>query len=97
MIVSAEWTHDPQASLDYSVDWSRWLDEISDTILTSTWTVPTGLVQASPAPSVNVAGKITTIWIAGGTSGALYIVTNHVATAGGRTDDRSFALRVAAR
>lgn len=96
-MTSAEWTHDPQARLDYSVDWSRWLEEISDTIQESTWTIPTGLVQASPAPSVNIAGKITTVWITGGTAGALYIVTNHVTTVGGREDDRSFALRVADR
>lgn len=95
-MVSQEWTHDPQAKLDYNIDWSRWL-EGTDTISASTWTIPTGLTQASPAPSISVDGKTTTVWISGGTAGAIYTVTNHVTTAAGREDDRSFALRVADR
>jgi len=90
-MIQKEWTHDPDAKLDYTVDWTTWLgvDEIS----TSVWVIPTGLVQASPAPSHD--GAKATVWISGGMVGQVYTVTNRITTAAGRTEDRSFALRVA--
>ena len=75
---------DPDAVLDYSVDWSAWLG--SDTISTSTWTVPTGLTEGS---STNDDDG-TTIWLSGGTLDAYYLIVNKIITAGGRTDYRSF-------
>ena len=85
-------TKDPQAVLDYSVDWTPWLAE-GETIDASTWTVPAGVTQeASPAPSV--AGGKTTVWLSGGTAGKAYTVTNHITTSQGRQDDRSFRLEV---
>lgn len=82
---------DPDAILDYTVDWSRWLD--TDTILTSQWTVPTGLTQASSSNTATSA----TAWLSGGAAGQSYTVTNRITTTGGRTDDRSFTIRVEER
>ncbi len=75
---------DPDAALDYGVDWSAWLG--TDTIASAVWTLPAGLTQ--PRPS-SVAGGIATVWLAGGTSGVTYTVTCRVTTAAGRIDDRS--------
>lgn len=87
----ATYLHDPEAVLDYAVDWSAWLG--TDTISTVTWTVPTGLVLASQANTTTVA----TAWISGGVAGTVYTVECKIVTAAGRTDERSFVLRVVER
>lgn len=79
---------DPHATLDYSIDWSRWLE--SDTINTSSWIVPTGLTQTAASASPQVA----TIWLSGGVTGTTYTVINRITTNGGRTDDRSITVKV---
>jgi hypothetical protein len=75
-------TEDPGNVLDYSWDWSLWLAS-GDTIQTSTWTVPIGITQTTPNPSIS--GNVTTIWLTGGTVGQTYTVTNKVVTSQGRT------------
>jgi len=79
---------DPDAVLDYQFDWSEWLG--SDTISTSTWTVPSGITKDSQSNTTTT----TTIWLSGGTAGGEYTVTNQIVTAGGRTEDRSFTIKV---
>ncbi len=78
---------DPDAALDYGVDWSAWLG--TDTIATAVWTLPAGLTQ--PRPS-SVAGATATVWLAGGTAGTVYLVSCRVTTATGRVDDRSLRI-----
>ncbi|MBI2817967.1 MAG: hypothetical protein HYX72_13620 [Acidobacteria bacterium] len=89
--MSQQFTKDPDATLDYSIEWSKWL--AGDTIQTSQWTVPNGLTQAS---SSNTTTKAT-VWLSGGTPGQLYTVTNRITTVGGRTDERSITIRVEER
>ena len=79
---------DPQAILDYSIDWSTWL--AGDTIATSTWTVPAGIVKDS---DTNTATR-TTIWLSGGSAGVAYSICNHITTAALRQDDRTFIVQV---
>lgn len=85
-------SHDPDANLDYTVNWEDWLAE-SETIATSAWVVPTGIDQADPSNTSTAA----TIWISGGTAGTEYQLTNRITTSLGRTDDRSIFLRVTER
>ncbi|MCC6366857.1 MAG: hypothetical protein IT165_25325 [Bryobacterales bacterium] len=82
---------DPNAVLDYSVDWTRWLN--GDSIATSDWTVPVGLTEVTDTHT----GTKATVWLSGGTVGATYTVTNRITTTGGRTDDRSFDVKIAER
>jgi len=79
---------DPQAKLDYQVDWTAWLG--SDTIKTSTWTVPTGITKVSDSATTAKA----TVWLSGGTDGAEYRIVNHILTNAAREDDRSFLISV---
>jgi hypothetical protein len=79
---------DPNAILDYQIDWSPWLG--ADTITTSVWTLPSGITQQSAANTTTTA----TIWLSGGTVGTKYLVTNRITTAGGRTDDRTITINV---
>jgi hypothetical protein len=65
---------DPDAVLDYSVDWSKWL--AGDQIATSTWFVSDPALQ--PADDSKTTTR-TTIWLAGGVVGQSYTVTNRIA------------------
>lgn len=87
-------THDPNAVLDYVVDWTDWLGE-SEVITDSSWTVATGITETTPAPSVT-DGRAT-IWLTGGTAGVHYRVTNHITTNQGRQDDRTIVIAVTDR
>lgn len=81
---------DPNALLDYVVDWAPWLaDSGSDTIASVVWTAA-GLTIASSSFTTTDA----TIRLSGGTSGMLYTVSCRITTAAGRIDERSFKLRV---
>jgi len=82
---------DPDAVLDYAVDWSRWL--AGDEIATSEWTVPSGITKVSDSKTTTK----TTVWLSGGTAGQFYTVTNRITTTGGRTEERSFTIRVEER
>jgi len=84
-------TKDPNAVLDYSLDWTRWLD--GDAIATSEWIVPDDLVRVTDSRTT----KIATIWLSGGLAGQSYTITNRITTTGGRTEDRSFAVKVEER
>lgn len=79
---------DPNAVLDYTIDWREWLGD--DTILTSTWTMPPGISNGGTINSPTTA----TIWLAAGTSGTPYSVYNTIVTAGGRTEKRTIKINV---
>jgi hypothetical protein len=80
---------DPDAVLDYSVDWSKWL--AGDQIETSAWFISDPALQS--ADDSNTATR-TAVWLSGGMAGLSYTVTNRVTTAGGRADERSFVIQV---
>ena len=81
-------TKDPDAVLDYLVDWSSWLG--SDTIATSTWVVPSGITKDSDTNTTTTA----TIWLSGGDDEASYEIVNRITTAAGREDDRTITVQV---
>jgi len=85
---------DPDAVLDYSVDWSAWL--VDDTITTSGWTIAgpdASLVVDSDSKSATAA----TVWLSGGAEQRKYSVTNRITTAMGRTEDRTVLIVVYSR
>lgn len=81
-------TKDPDAALDYTVDWSEWLGV--DSIATSTWTVPEGITKDADTNTATTA----TVWLSGGVLYANYTITNTIETAAGRTDQRSITVKV---
>lgn len=78
---------DPEAILDYPIDWSAWLD--GDTIATSTWVAEDGITIDSDTNTATTA----VVWLSGGTLGMTYRITNHIVTAGGREDDRTITVK----
>jgi len=86
--MSQNYIKDPDAVLDYPMNWADWLD--GDTISTSTWTVPDGITKDSDSKTTSA----TTIWLSGGTAGLDYTLINHIVTAAGREDDRTIIIKV---
>jgi len=88
-------TKDPNATLDYTIDWADWLTDMSDTIATATWVPQTGS-GITVANSTNTT-LTATAWLSGGNvvpGGKEYRVRCRITTTGGRTDDRSIFLKV---
>jgi hypothetical protein len=82
----------PDEVLDFVMDWADWLDEVGDTISSSSWSAPPGLTLDSYSHTDTTA----TAWLSGGTDGNSYSVRNTIETAGGRTAARSLLLGVTA-
>jgi len=92
------YTKDPDSTLNYSIDWSSWLDS-GETIDSSTWIVPAGLTEGSGAYASTSGSASTTIWLSGGTSGVDYRVTNRITTDATppKIDDRTILIKVRER
>jgi hypothetical protein len=84
---------DPNAVLDYTFDYSTNYLVSGDTILTSTWTLPSGITKDSDTFTTTT----TTIWLSGGTAGTDYLLINRITTSGGRTDERTFKIKCVQR
>lgn len=87
---------DPDAVLDYGIDWADWLAagiDPTDTLATSSWTATSGITASAP----QLDGTVASCLVSGGTAGQTYTVTNRITTANGRTEDRSFRVKVAER
>lgn len=79
---------DPTAVLDYEIDWAGgppgpWL-ATGETIVTSTWALPTGITSTSESST----GTTATIWL-GACPAGTYLVTNTITTSAGRTNSRT--------
>ena len=83
---------DPDAILDYGIDWTAWLQ--GDVITESTWTVPPGNGLVAVSSSINSAGTQTVVWLTGGVLEAVVPVANHITTLSGRQDDRTILVQV---
>lgn len=87
---------DPDAVLDYAIDWSA--DYLGDDVLAgSSWTV-----EPDEAGGVSVTASafdtgVASVTAAGGLPGRIYRLINHVTMASGRSDSRSIVLRVEKR
>lgn len=85
---------DPDAILDYTLDWTDYMaliapDTIASLTVTASNTVPTITVDSS-----DLSGDQTTGWISGGDVGNLEAFTFHIITAGGREDDRTLYVKI---
>lgn len=93
---------DPDAVLDYTFDWTAWLDDIVDTIASASVPVltPAGIALDLTAPhgaGYQVVGKTVVVWLKQGLLGKTHQVTCRIVTTGGRTDDRSIYVKIKER
>lgn len=84
---------DPQAVLDYRVDWGAALGPGAG-ISASSWEV-----QPDEAGGVIVAGSgltglVATVRLGGGVPGHVYVVGNRIVLPDGSSDERSLTIRV---
>jgi hypothetical protein len=90
---------DPNETLDYPFDWTKYLAKISDTIVASEWIVaPSFTVD----PRTGFDATHTTVWLVGGVAPAAPAlnelrVTNRITTTGGRVVDRSIFIKIVER
>lgn len=79
---------DPNASLDYSWDWTAWLPT-GDSINSFTLTLD-GLVEETSAND----GQIVTAVLSGGTLGRTHAVRCRITTGNGLIDDRTIFIQI---
>lgn len=82
----------PGDDLKYCFDWTPWLQSIDagETISESEWDVPTDLTVSDEQTE---ASK-TSCFIAGGSVGETYTISNQITTSGEQIAKRSFAVTI---
>lgn len=90
MALTWDRTKDPNEVVDYDLSWVDQMTDDTDTIVSSTWTVPAGITKDSQSATTTR----TKVWLSGGTAGETYTLLNRVVTAGGRTLDQSVKLKM---
>ena len=84
---------DPEAVLDYVVDWTAYL-AVAETVASAVVTVPAG-ITLNPTPRATVVASPTvTFWLSGGTEGTDYPIVCRVTTSSGRVDDHTLRILV---
>ena len=87
---------DPDAVLDYSIDWgAEYLG--GDLVANSSWAVEPDEPDGVAITGSDFDATTTTVKAAGGVPGRIYRLVNHVTLESGRVDSRSIVLRVEAR
>jgi hypothetical protein len=100
----SDFNKDPDAKLDYGVDWSDWLQD-GESISTSNWaverqdgaSVESGGLSILQSPSPSTDGEQTTVWVEGGQVGVTYELVNSIDTDAQREDDRTIGIYVTQR
>lgn len=88
---------DPEALLDYAIDWgAEYLGE-GDLIADSNWSVSPDEPSGVSISANSFDERFSSVTVAGGLPGRLYRLSNRVVTESGRIDDRSIMLRVEKR
>lgn len=87
--LSFEADKDPQATLDYRLDWSNWLTD-DDEVVSSEWIVERGLTEVR----TDELEAALTILVSGGTPRGYYDLVSRITTQQGRTDERTISLRI---
>ncbi len=91
MSVLRTFVKDPDATLDYAIDWSLWLK--GDTITAAVWTVAAGATKEL----VQTTSTKSTVWISGGTLATTYAATCHITTLNGLVDDRTINISIVSK
>lgn len=79
---------DPDEVVNFGIDWADYLG--TDTISSSSWTVPSGITQVGSSFTATQA----TIKLSGGTVGSIYRISNRITTSASETVDQSIDIEV---
>lgn len=87
---------DPDAALDYAVDWgAEYLN--GQTLSGSQWQVTPVEIGGLAVTATSFDQTVASVTATGGVAGHVYQLTNHVVLSSGQTDSRSIVLRVEKR
>ena len=82
---------DPDARLDYTIDWTDFLTANTDTAASIELITPEGITTDG---STLVEGSKHTFFISGGTAGRVYRITSRITTTDGRINDQSIIILI---
>jgi hypothetical protein len=90
---------DPDAVLDYTFDFTDWLDLVSDTINTAVCSIVDAPTTGGAVNSSAIVGKKVVAWVSGGTPGKKIALRCRITTnnSPARVDDRTVYLKVKER
>lgn len=88
---------DPDAVLDYAIDWGAEYLTTDDLLAESSWSVMPDEMDGVVVVGSDLQDRIATVQAGGGVAGRLYRLANRVVTQSGRIDERSILLRVEKR
>jgi hypothetical protein len=96
-----EFKKDPDAELDYGVDWNEYLDS-EESITTSTWEIVTdnsesGDLEILTSPAPTLSDGLAKVWVTGGIERKTHKIRNRIETDKNRKDDRTFRIRITER
>lgn len=83
-------TKDPDAVLDYMIDWGqKWLPA-GDTITASTFDADSDDITIDSSTHTDTTA---TVWLSAGVVAGKYQITNHITTSQGRQNDYTFIVQ----
>jgi hypothetical protein len=88
---------DPDAVLDYSVDWGAEYLLGDDLLSDSSWSVDPDEPDGVSVGGSSFDATTSTVTAIGGSPGRIYRLVNHVTMQSGRNDSRSIVIRVEKR
>ena len=88
---------DPEAVLDYSIDWGADYLGDTDTLAESGWSVVPDEDGGVTIVGSDFGDQVSTVNAGSGVAGRIYRLVNRVVTQSGRVDERSIVLRVEKR
>ena len=81
---------DPDAVVDYGIDWGPEMTPVTDTVISSGWVGESGItIDTDTFDSTG-----TRVWLSGGTPCQSYDLINTITTAAGRTLVQTISIRV---
>ena len=94
--MTRQFLKDPDAVIDYTIDWSENYLAATEQVNDSNWSVsPEGAVNDMTVDTVMpVTSGVATAFVTGGIAGKIYQLTNRITTDQGRTDERSITIRI---
>ena len=84
---------DPESNVDFSIDWSAWLQN-SETIASAAWTVEPSGESSVSLGTQSVGTTVASIFVSGGILGHCYRLTCQATSSEGRSAERSIVLRI---
>lgn len=89
------WEKDPDATLDYSLNWADWLAEVPGDSIANMYVNTSSGVQV-PAQGI-VGGSVTGVLVRSGAVGTIEEITIRISTTQGRIDERTIKLLIRQR